>query len=149
MHDDARIESFDLPAGIYRLTFRIPSGVYHRQISLLRADRLRIRLYKHETVTIEEVTMTQYIKLTADWTNPETGEQHKAGALIWVPDGFLRREGFYGLQGKYKAQLSDEEMRTVKKAHIEANRAAGESVRFTPAKPQQASRPKESQPADD
>lgn len=45
--------------------------------------------------------MQHKIRLTADWTNPETGEAHKAGETVSVHDWQLRLEGAQGLTGKY------------------------------------------------
>lgn len=45
--------------------------------------------------------MKTEIVLTHDWTNPETGEAHKAGARIFVDAGLVRNDAASGLAGKY------------------------------------------------
>lgn len=49
---------------------------------------------------------TQKIRLTGDWTDPETGTAHKAGEVITVPDYYLRLENDNGLFGKYSCKLA-------------------------------------------
>lgn len=149
MTDEVRTETFSgLAAGTYQLTFSVPSGIYHRQVTLLHQGSLAIRLYRHETVTIQEVEMTQYIKLTDDWENPSTKERHAKGSLIWVPDSWLRNEQHCGLQGKYSAALSEEELADARSAHIKANREAGKSVPVTPAQKPKPQRPAAPEPVD-
>jgi hypothetical protein len=50
--------------------------------------------------------MQHKIRLTADWTDPETREQHRAGDIITVPEYYLRLESSTGLQGKYSVDLA-------------------------------------------
>lgn len=49
--------------------------------------------------------MQHKIRLTADWTNPETGAAHKAGDIVLVHDWQLRLESSQGLSGKYSMRL--------------------------------------------
>ena len=49
--------------------------------------------------------MKHKIRLTADWTNPETGAAHSAGDIVLVHDWQLRLESSQGLAGKYSMRL--------------------------------------------
>lgn len=45
------------------------------------------------------------IRLTGDWTDPETGKAHKAGDIVVVPEYYLRLENDNGLHGRYSVDL--------------------------------------------
>ena len=50
--------------------------------------------------------MEHTIRLTRDWINPETKEQHRAGDIITLPGWFFRMENATGLQDGYSLDLT-------------------------------------------
>lgn len=51
--------------------------------------------------------MNHRIRLTRDWVNPESQQEHKAGEIVDLPDYYFRLESSYGLQGGYTTQLEE------------------------------------------
>ncbi len=102
-----RTVHYTVTPGEYELSFFDSTGEEHTiQMCTDGNAEITVRLDTLETTDITEIDMYQKIRLTADWTNPETAQEHKAGEIITVPDHMLRLENANGLHGKYSCNLT-------------------------------------------